>query len=66
MTQPPPGEVEKAVGTLGRFIVYYRRDGRPMWDAMWSPTAEQAEADFLGFATDLGWTVEVDRVEERR
>jgi hypothetical protein len=60
------GEVERAVGTLGRFIVYYRRNGKTMWDALWSPTAKQAEDDFLAFAADLGWRVSVLRVEERR
>lgn len=64
--QPPRGRVEEAVGTLGRFIVYYRRNGKTYWDALWSPTAEQAEADLLAMADELGWKVdEVVRVEER-
>ncbi len=64
--QPPRGNVEEAVGTLGRFIVYYRRDGKTYWDALWSPTAEQAEADLLSMAEEIGWgTVEVERVEVR-
>jgi hypothetical protein len=65
MPQPKTGSVERAAGFAGRFIVYYRRNGKIYWDAMFAPTKEQAESDFLAMASEIGWKVEIDRVEER-
>jgi hypothetical protein len=64
-SQPPRGEVERAVGITGRFIVYYRCNGRPVWDVMYEPTEEQTRAALLGVADELGWEVEIERVEPR-
>jgi hypothetical protein len=65
MTQPKLGDVERSVGFAGRFIVYYRWNGKRYWDAMYAPTAEQAEADFKAMATELGMKAEVEKVEVR-
>jgi len=55
--QPKKGFVEQAAGFAGRYIVYYTRNGKRYWDAMYAPTAEQAESDFHRMAKELGWKV---------
>ncbi len=55
--QPKKGSVERQVGFAGRFIVYYTRNGKKYWDAIYAPTAEQTKADFLAACAELGWKV---------
>lgn len=64
--QPPMGDVERSVGFKGRFLVYYRRNGKRYWDAMYGPTEEQVRADFAAACDEIGWHgVEIERVEVR-
>jgi hypothetical protein len=65
MSQPRVLDVERKAGLRARHVVYYRRNGKRYLDGLWSPTAESARADFLAMAKELGWSVEIERVEER-
>lgn len=66
MSQPTMLHDERAAGERATHVVYYRRHGKPYLDGVFRcATAADAEEKFLGLARELGWHVEVDRVEER-
>ena len=69
MAQPRTLTIERQAGERATFVVYYSRTTRKgtkqYLDGLFSPTAEQARADFEAMAAELGWKVEVERVEER-
>lgn len=49
---------EKCAGKKANYRVYYRRNGRVRFDAIWAQTPEEAKATFLAFAREVGWKVE--------
>lgn len=65
MAQPKTLSIERQAGLRCRHVVYYRRNGKMYLDGLYSPTEEQARADFLAGAKELGWKVEIERVEVR-
>ncbi len=56
-------DAERVAGKRADFHVYYRRNGKLRLDAMWAPTADEAKASMLAFARELGWRVEIVRVD---
>lgn len=58
-------DIERVTGIRARFLVYYTRGGRRYVDCMYGATEERVRADFLGMARELGWTVEIQRIEVR-
>lgn len=56
-------DVERVTGKRADFHVYYRRNGKLYFDAMWATDAEAAAAKFSAFAKELRWKVEVVRVK---
>ena len=63
MAKHTPGRVEQAAGKRAQFRVFYRRNSKLYWDAMWAPGTDEAEAKLLAFAKELRWKVEIGRVE---
>lgn len=64
-TQPATLAIERAAGQRATFVVYYRRNGKNYLDGLYSADEAAARAEFEGLAEELGWRVEVDRVEAR-
>lgn len=56
-------DVERAAGKRADFHVYYRRNGKLFFDAMWAASAEEATAKMLGFARELRWNIKIVRVD---
>jgi hypothetical protein len=56
-------DAERAAGRRADFHVYYRRNGKLFFDAMWAATAEEATAKMLGFARELHWKIQIVRVD---
>jgi hypothetical protein len=56
-------DAERAAGSRADFHVYYRRNGKLFFDAMWAATAEEATAKMLGFARELHWKIQIVRVD---
>jgi hypothetical protein len=46
---------EREAGKRASYHVYYRRNGKTMFDASYADTPQQAEKDMLGFAKELRW-----------
>jgi hypothetical protein len=64
MSKHTPGHVEQAAGKKAQFKVFYRRNGKLYWDAMWAPGTDEAASNLLAFAKELRWkAVEIVRVE---
>jgi hypothetical protein len=63
MAKHQPGYVEQAVGRRAQFKVFYRRNGRLYWDAMWAPGTDEAADKLTAFAREMRWKVEIVRVE---
>jgi hypothetical protein len=56
-------DAERAAGRRADFHVYYRRDGKLFFDAMWAAMAEKATAKMLDFARQLRWKIQIVRVD---
>lgn len=65
MAQPSTLKIERVAGQRATFVVYYKRNGKTYLDGLFSRTEEMARRDFLAGAQELGWTVEIDRIEKR-
>jgi hypothetical protein len=63
MTKSVPGHVEQAAGKPAQFKVFYRRNGKLYWDAIWAPGSDEAISNLQAFAKELRWQVTVVRVE---
>jgi hypothetical protein len=56
-------DAERAAGKRADFHVYYRRNGKLFFDAMWAATPEEAKVKMLEFAHELDWTIEIVRID---
>lgn len=56
-------DTERAAGRRADYHVYYRKRGKLYFDPMWADSETEAKAKMLAFARELGWRVEVVRVE---
>jgi hypothetical protein len=61
-------EVERVAGKVADFYVHYTRVTRAgkrknFFDAMWAPDEETARRKTKAFAKELGWNIEITRVE---
>ncbi len=56
-------DTEMAAGKRADFKVFYRRNGKLYFDAMWAKTADDAIGKMLGFAKELRWKIEIVRAE---
>ena len=63
MAKHKPGYVEQVAGKRAQFKIFYRRNGKLYWDAMWAPGTDEAVAKFHSVAKELRWKVEFVRVE---
>ena len=48
-----------ATGETAKWCVYYRHRGRKYFEFVSAPTAEEAKQQFLGWAREIGWKVEI-------
>jgi hypothetical protein len=48
-----------ATGETAKWCVYYRHRGRKYYDIACGPTVEDAKREFLGWAREIGWKVEI-------
>jgi hypothetical protein len=60
---PKISAAEMAAGQRADFKVFYRRNGKLFFDAMWAGSADEAKSKMLGFAKELRWAIEIVRVE---
>ncbi len=57
-------DTERCAGKRADFHVYYRRrNGKLCLDAIWADTADEAKASMFAFARELGWYIEIVRVD---
>ncbi len=56
-------DTEMTAGKRADFKVFYRRNGKLFFDAMWAKTADEAKSKMLGFAKELRWKIEIVRVD---
>jgi hypothetical protein len=56
--------VERCAGRPADYKVFYRRNGKLYFDAIWASNAVEAREQFLGFAKELGWRIDgIVRIE---
>lgn len=65
MTQPLTLKDEKMAGARADYVVFYERDGKRYLDGIWADSLDEARESFLRFAAELGWRVQVERIEKR-
>ena len=58
-------KVEQAAGRRGDFLVFYRRDDKAYYDAIWGASEKKALDNFYAAADELGWAVSEVSIEPR-
>ena len=51
--------VEECSGKRADYRVYYRRNGKLFFDAMWAATADDAVAQMVACAREMRWKIEI-------
>ena len=59
-------DVEQCAGRRADFYIHYTRHGKKYFDAMWAPDEVTARERLIAMAAEIGWTVEITRVEAAR
>ena len=50
---------EECAGKRADYRVYYRRNGKLFFDAIWAPSADEAIWGLREFAREAGWKIEI-------